>query len=159
MGFLDRFRKRKSGAVLVDNRMEIGGRVFVAMREFSFEHEAFTLQHVREANLDRVVIQEGEDAESFSLRVLVEAIAAGKVFVLLGCFWVPEGEEWSPDVAISTGETFKRVTDETEKALLRSALAGMLQVFLVGGLTSLTISRTYSEILTETIRPAETAAR
>lgn len=158
MGFLDRFRK-KQAPVLVESIIEIGGRMFAAQNDFSFECEAFTLRHIREAGLHECAINEGENAESFASRVLVQAIASGKVFILLGCFWVPCGSEWSPEVAHETGEYFKGVRNEAEKALLRAAVAGMLQVFLIGGLTSLRISRSYSEILTNALRPAETVAR
>jgi hypothetical protein len=125
----------------------IGGTTYNELTETTMEQDAAILREVRAVGVESFEPSEGESAEAFLERILLALIEGGQAARLLGCFLVPEGREWTRELAAETGDIFRRVTDPNDKATLRAILMPMLNIFFIVGLASAATSRKYSAAL------------
>jgi len=125
-------------------KITIGGRAFVPVKNSTIEHDFWLMAHIRGAGLDRIAIEEGEPPEDFAVRLLGEVISSGRIFPILGGLFLPEkiaSIDWTPEVAEETVAFLKKVSDTEDKAQIQRQVISLLISFFQSGLASLTISR------------------
>jgi hypothetical protein len=125
-------------------KIKIGGRMFVPVKNSTIEHDFWLMAHIRGAGLDRIAIEEGEPPEEFAVRLLGEVISSGRIFPILGGLFLPEkisSLDWTPEVAEETAAFLKKVSDPDDKALIQQQVVSLLISFFQSGLVSLRISQ------------------
>ena len=125
-------------------RIKIGGRMFVPVKNSTIEHDFWLMAHIRGAGLDRIAIEEGEPPEDFAVRLLGEVINSGRIFPILGGLFLPEkisSVDWTPEVAEETASFLKKISDPQDKLEIQRQVISLLISFFQTGLASLTISR------------------
>ena len=125
----------------------LGGRTFVHLGESTAQHDDWFMGRVREAGLDRVLLEIGEDPDQFARRILYQASGSGKVFEMIGALIVPEGmadASWTPEVALDTARFVGQLCDPEDKQRINNLTVTLLIGFFLGGLTSLETSKTSS---------------
>jgi len=125
-------------------KIGIGGRTFVPVRNSTIEHDFWLMAHIRGAGLDRIAIGEGEAPDDFAVRLLGEVIDSGRIFPILGGLFLPEGTsslDWTPEVAEETAAFLKRISEPQDKLEVQKQVISLLIDFFQSGLASLRISR------------------
>ena len=125
-------------------KITIGERTFVPVKNSTIEHDFWLMAHIRGAGLDRIAIEEGEPPDDFAVRLLGEVISSGRIFPILGGLFLPEkiaSIDWTPEVAEETVAFLKKVSDTEDKAQIQRQVISLLISFFQSGLVSLTISR------------------
>ena len=125
-------------------KIGIGGRTFVPVRNSTIEHDFWLMAHIRGAGLDRIAIGEGEAPDDFAVRLLGEVIDSGRIFPILGGLFLPEGTsslDWTPEVAEETAAFLKRISEPQDKLEIQKQVINLLVDFFQSGLASLRISR------------------
>ena len=125
-------------------KITIGGRTFVPVKNSTIEHDFWLMAHIRGAGLDRIAIEEGEPPDDFAVRLLGEVISSGRIFPILGGLFLPEkiaSIDWTPEVAEETVAFLKKVSDPEDKAQIQRQVISLLISFFQSGLVSLRISR------------------
>lgn len=132
---------------MAEERFTLAGREFRTIVRRTIENDFTCMGLIRGARLDTLVMQEGEAAENFAMRLYEEAIADGKVFELLGCMLIAadlEDVAWTPRVMAQTAAHLRTVTEEAEKRQIQAGIVSMITGFFQNGLASLRISRSSS---------------
>jgi len=125
-------------------KIKIGGRMFVPVKNSTIEHDFWLMAHIRGAGLDRIAIEEGEPPEDFAVRLLGEVINSGRIFPILGGLFLPEkisSVDWTPEIADETASFLKKISDSQDKLEIQRQVISLLISFFQSGLVSLTISR------------------
>ena len=122
----------------------INGRRYAPVATQTFEQDVWVMAQVRRAGLDRFVMRPDELATDFVERLLFEVAASGALLPLLAGLLVPDGQAWSPSVALESQQAFAMATDAKEKAQLRGEVASLLAGFFEKGIASAWISRSAS---------------
>ena len=128
-------------------KIRIGGRTFVPVKNSTIEHDFYLMSHIRGAGLDRIAIGEGEAPDDFAVRLLGEVIDSGRIFKVLGGLFLPEGVsslDWTPQLAEETASFLKKISDPQDKLEIQRQVISLLIDFFQSGLASLTISRNSS---------------
>lgn len=129
---------------------KIGGRTFVQASDTTLEQDFTFTALLKDAGLDEVTIEAGEDPEAVGRRVLMAAIANGAAFKMLGCILVPEAlvpkrtrftfgrrdspsAGWTPDVGEDTAAFMARLSDPREKAKVRGLVLSLILSFFSSG--------------------------
>lgn len=129
-------------------KIRIGGRTFVPVKNSTIEHDFWLMAHIRGAGLDRIAIGEDEAPDDFAVRLLGEVIDSGRIFPILGGLFLPEKTSslnWTPEVAEETAAFLKKLSDPGDKAQIQQQVVSLLLSFFQSGLASLRISRKSSE--------------
>ena len=125
-------------------KITIGGRAFVPVKNSTIEHDFWLMAHIRGAGLDRIAIEEGEAPDDFAVRFLGEVISSGRIFPILGGLFLPEkiaSIDWTPEVAEETVALLKKVSDPEDKTQIQRQVISLLISFFQSGLVSLRISQ------------------
>jgi hypothetical protein len=116
----------------------ISGRQFKAVTDSTLEHDIWTVQQLDRAGLRNLVMEDGETPDEFANRMMTKLMLSGAVFELLGGLLMPaevKGKDWTPAMAVETGRLFAGATGQ-DKAIVKSQLAGAMEIFLAQGLLS-----------------------
>ena len=136
----------------------IAGKAFKAVTDSTLEHDMWTLQQLQRSGIDTIVMEEGESADNFAQRMLIQLLTNGTIFDLLGGLLMPaslKGADWTPEIAAESAKLFARTTGD-EKILVRKQIAGAMESFLAAGLLSSIRSRRSSALpIPESMSPIE----
>ena len=125
-------------------KIKIGGRTFVPVKNSTIEHDFWLMAHIRGAGLDRIAIEEGEAPDDFAMRLLGEVINSGRIFPILGGLFLPEkisSLDWTPEIADETASFLKKISDPQDKLEIQRQVISLLISFFQSGLASLRNSR------------------
>ena len=125
-------------------KITIGGRTFVPVKNSTIEHDFYLMSHIRGAGLDRIALGEDEAPDDFAVRLLGEVISSGRVFKVLGGLFLPEkisSLDWTPEMAEETAAFLKRISEPRDKLEVQKQVISLLIDFFQSGLASLRISR------------------
>jgi hypothetical protein len=128
-------------------KIELGGLVYVPVKNSTIEHDFYLMGQIRAVGLDEVHVRPDERPEDFALRLLRDVINSGRVFLLLGGLLISEGtasEDWTPELAEKTAQTLKKLTAPDDKEKVREQVLSLLIGFFETGLACLTTSRSFS---------------
>jgi hypothetical protein len=129
-------------------KIELGGRVYVPVKNSTIEHDFWLMGQIRAAGLDEVHVRPDERPEDFALRLLRDVINSGRIFLLLGGLLIPASatsEDWTPELAVETAGALKKLTAPEDKEKLKEQVISLLIGFFETGLACLTTSRNFSQ--------------
>ena len=125
----------------------LAGRTFRALGVTTFEHDAFMMQALTEANLLSTLQrfdparQELGDATA---AIIVQCFRTGKLFDLLGGVLVEDGTTWTPQTAATAARFFAGLTDPADKDALEAVIPFVLLRFFLRAGASWKASLRYS---------------
>ena len=120
------------------------GQQYRSIVRRTIENDFTCMSLIRGARLDTLVMEEGEAAEDFAVRVYEQAVGSADVFSLLGCMLIPaqvDDLDWTKEHMRATAAALKRVAEPAEKRQIQTTVVGMISGFFQNGLTSLRLSR------------------
>jgi len=125
---------------MAEEKYHLGGRAFLStVPEITVGQQLFFDAIV--ARHDLVFQKAAEEApEAFVQRILQDLVCSEEVLNLLGCLLVPEGQDWSHEVARQTAAFISGLRDEQSKRVVASLVSSLLVGFFVSGLASIEIS-------------------
>ncbi|OQB24232.1 MAG: hypothetical protein BWY10_02629 [Chloroflexi bacterium ADurb.Bin180] len=132
--------------------MEIGGRKFQQIEDWTVEQDWWLMQRIRAAGLDSIGVRsERPDDIAISISEAIEAKLAesGLTVDLLGGLLVPEGmspDAWTPAMAEETAAFLKRQRGREAREAVRNLAVWALVHFFANGLVSFKISPTPSSV-------------
>lgn len=122
----------------------LAGRQFRRCTNSSLQHDIFTMNHVRAADVLELELPAGASGEDYAAEMLGRLARYEHFYELLGCLLVPADTAWTPAVCKSTAAFLAYLTDPTDKAALNSVIAELLLGFFQAGHVSLRISPSFS---------------
>jgi hypothetical protein len=123
----------------------IAGKKFKAVgRECTLAHDVWVMNRLRECELDKVQMRRGETADEYAKRFLLHAMSNDGVFELLGGLLIEEhltAAQWTPELAVRTGEFLSSVTDPADKLTVKRQVTEAVTSFFLAGVSSLKTSQ------------------
>jgi hypothetical protein len=123
----------------------IAGRKFKSVgRECTLAHDVWVMNRIRECQLDKIHIRHGETADEYAKRFLMHAMSNASVFELLGGLLIDaeiSTADWTPELALQTGEFLSLVTDPADKLIVKRQVTEEVTSFFLAGLSSLKTSQ------------------
>lgn len=132
--------------------MEIGGRKFQQIEDWTVEQDWWLMQRIRAAGLDTIgVASERPDdiAEAIAEAIEAKLADSGLTVDLLGGLLVPEGmspDAWTPAMAEETAAFLKRQRGREAREAVRNLAVWALVHFFANGLVSFKISPALSSV-------------
>jgi hypothetical protein len=110
--------------------------------EMTFAHEEYMMTHCQAAGLGGIgqLIAPGVDVEEMSAAIIGNVAASGRMTQVLAGAYVPDGVEWSPEVAQETARVFAGSRDRAANRALWGAVASVAIGFIVRAAESRGIS-------------------
>jgi hypothetical protein len=130
----------KTVSKIAAKTVTIAGRAYKPVVDSTLEHDIWTTRQITRCGLDAVEIANGETADLFAHRILMQAAENGNVFDLLGGLLMPvsvTAENWTPQLAAETGRCFAEVCKPEDKAAVRNQITEALMGFFAKGLSRL----------------------
>ena len=132
--------------------MEIGGRKFQRIEDWTVEQDWWLMKRIREAGLDTISVpSERPDDIAAAMSEAIEAKLAesGLTVDLLGGLLIPSGtspEAWTPAMAEETAAFLKRQRGREAREAVRNLAVWALVHFFANGLVSFKISPALSSV-------------
>lgn len=125
--------------------VEIGGRRFEQVEDWTVEQDWWLMQRIREVGLDTIQVSSSkpEDiATAVSEAIESKLVEAGKAVELLGGVLIPEGwepEQWTPALAAETSAFLLKQRGAQAREAVRNLSVWALVNFFASGLVSFKI--------------------
>lgn len=126
-------------------RIELGGRTFVPVGTFTVRHHYETMALLARAGLATPARAGEEELADYGRRILMQLVEAGVALDLVSHLVVPEGVDWTPDVARATAGFVGNLTSEEDKQRVDDLLVAALVPFFEAIGTSGTSTSTSSD--------------
>ena len=127
--------------------IEIGGRRFAHVTDWTVEQDWWLMQRIRKAGLDQIAVDDTNSeaiAESISQAAADKLADSGLALEILGGLLLPEGmdpSQWTPQLAAETTAHLGRQTGAEARQAVRAVASWAIVSFFANGLTSFTTSR------------------
>lgn len=122
--------------------------VYVPIGSSTAEHDFYAMTLVQRSKMHEPTMLPGETAEAFALRLTSELISSQDLWALLGCIVAPKdaaGALWTRESGAATAKHLASLTDEGDKAMIRSLVVELVLHFLAHGVLSLMTSASSGE--------------
>jgi len=132
--------------------VEIGGRKFQQIEDWTVEQDWWLMQRIRAAGLDTIGVASGRPddiAEAIAEAIEAKLADSGLTVDLLGGLLVPEGmspDAWTPAMAEETAAFLKRQRGREAREAVRNLAVWALVHFFANGLVSFKISPALSSV-------------
>lgn len=132
--------------------IEIGGKRFTHVTDWTVEQDWWLMQRIRKAGLDQIAVGDGDPdsiAESISHAAADKLAASGLALEILGGLLLPEGmdpSQWTPALAADTTAHLGRQTGADARQAVRAVASWAIVSFFANGLTSFLTSRPSSKV-------------
>ena len=127
--------------------VEIGGRRFAHVTDWTVEQDWWLMQRIRKAGLDQIVVDDANPdaiAESISQAAADKLADSGLALEILGGLLLPDGmdpSQWTPQLAAETTAHLGRQTGAEARHAVRAVASWAILSFFSNGLTSFVTSR------------------
>ena len=121
----------------------LGGRRYRRLLTSTARHDDWMIARMYRAGISELVIGEEERPTEFVTRIIGSLMMVDVTFELLGGLVVPvdmEDLDWTPALALQTGERFAALTDPQDKQVRIAMLADLIVDFYAGGAVSFYVS-------------------
>lgn len=120
--------------------IEIGGRRFNQVADWTVEQDWWLMQRVRKAGISEINVDSGDPehiAEAVGKAVEAKLTESGVILEILGGLLIPEGKssyDWTPAMAEETTKFISAQRGPESREAVRSAAAWATIIFFVNGL-------------------------